>query len=623
MTSPMSSEWSVARICRYPVKGLQGEDLTSVTLHRDGVPYDRVIGLSNGRIEMEPHGSWTTYKAFHALKTHAGLGPGSAVVWQKRTDGKQLPLIDRSGDGEIVVSFEGAMIGRIPIKGGVPWTGGDPGADWTRKFDDGRPVSVESRGTNFWDVESAQVSLINLASVRALSAEHGEPLAPERFRANIYFDGLKPWEEFELVGKTLRIGDALLEIFASIERCRATTFRPASRESDVNIPGLLATRFGHSYMGIYGRVIRAGECHVGTPITVDGGCHRRIIGPDVDLITETTPRIAQVESVSYPAPEVTSITLRDPFAALNTAEPGQYLRVHGAPAIKSWRNYTISGVGDATVRITVKNEPVGRFSPWLSKAAVGDQLTVSGPFGGAVLRPADTPIVVATAGIGITPALRLLQDLGERNASREVTIFHVARTLLDIPHWDEVERVAALLPRCRATLFLTGDRSREVPSTTAATSIVHRRPVGTDLDAALTAEGVDVFVCGPTQFADWLVQQARHHGLAKAQIHLDPFYSPPDGNLARREPPQPGPFTIKWDGGEAGQWTAAAGTILDYAEARGLPAASSCRSGVCGICAAPVLGTTVNIIDTFASPAPGCVLLCAAVPVGDISVTPQ
>ena len=52
------------------------------------------------------------------------------------------------------------------------------------------------------------VSLINLASVRALESAVGAQIAPLRFRADIYFEGPKAWCEFEWLDQDIAAGSA-------------------------------------------------------------------------------------------------------------------------------------------------------------------------------------------------------------------------------------------------------------------------------------------------------------------------------------------------------------------------------------------------------------------------------
>src|SRR6185369_835989 len=76
----------------------------------------------------------------------------------------------------------------------------------------GRPRLVSAPGFQFTDVSVVSepmmraVSLINRASVEALAEKVGRPVHPLRFRANVYFAGLAPWEEFDWLDREIVLG---------------------------------------------------------------------------------------------------------------------------------------------------------------------------------------------------------------------------------------------------------------------------------------------------------------------------------------------------------------------------------------------------------------------------------
>ena len=103
------------------------------------------------------------------------------------------------------------------------------------------------------------MSLINLASIAALEQSLGAPVAPLRFRANVYFDGMPAWSELDWLEREIRLGGARLRVISPITRCAATQVNPATAERDLDIVGGLQRGFGHNLMGIYAEVIEGGE----------------------------------------------------------------------------------------------------------------------------------------------------------------------------------------------------------------------------------------------------------------------------------------------------------------------------------------------------------------------------
>lgn len=625
----------VRRLCRYPVKGLGGEDLGAVPLTAAGIPYDRVLALATGNVPMQPRGTWTPYDAFQALTTNAALGLGRARVVAGTAVGElagggqtERALVDLMREGAIVVTRAGQQVATVPVVDGVPAISEVP-REWLSGFDGTAGVTLEEAGVNFWDVESAQISIINLATVRALSDAAAVEIDPDRFRANLYVDDIEPWGELALIGRRVRVGTAELEVFAAIDRCRATSAKPGGSVWDINVPGLLAAHFGHPYCGLYARVIQPGNIRVGDTISVASGELEHVACPDSELLTPGSPRRAEIVHVSAPTERATSIVLKDPYGFLQQSAPGQYLRVHGADAIASWRNYTISDCDEIGVRITVQHNPDGRFSPWLRGARLGQRLLVSGPYGSAVLEDGSGPIVIMTAGIGVTPALRIMRHLAVTAAPRFVDLLHVSRNLRHVPHADELIEAASALGDCSVNLFLT-DPTSSVADDDAAHGAgrvnIHRgRPTLDQLSSRLTQErmlagDVELFTCGPPSFTDQVRRAAGLCGVAKSRIRTDAFYSPAERVLERRSAPAPGPFTVRWGDRLATDWKPDSGTLLDLAGAAGLRLPSGCRSGVCGTCVAKVSGDTAYVFDPADPPVSGQVLLCAAVPTSQVVV---
>jgi len=117
-------------------------------------------------------------------------------------------------------------------------------------------VAAPERGMT--DSPFPSISILNLASLKELSDKAGRPMAPERFRGNIWLDGVDAWEEFDWIGKTMRIGEAHVVIRERIGRCMATTVDPLTGKQDVDTLKVLKAGWDHTDFGVYGEVIKTG-----------------------------------------------------------------------------------------------------------------------------------------------------------------------------------------------------------------------------------------------------------------------------------------------------------------------------------------------------------------------------
>ncbi len=128
----------------------------------------------------------------------------------------------------------------------------------------GPPRLVHAPGHSISDVREKCLSLINLASVRDLSRVVGQELDPLRFRANLYFDGLPAWSEFDWVGHRVGLGDrVVLKVFKRTRRCAAINVNPATAKRDLNLPRDLMRGYNHADLGVYAMVETGGRIVVG------------------------------------------------------------------------------------------------------------------------------------------------------------------------------------------------------------------------------------------------------------------------------------------------------------------------------------------------------------------------
>jgi GntR family transcriptional regulator/MocR family aminotransferase len=131
------------------------------------------------------------------------------------------------------------------------------------------PRLVEAQGHHFTDKAEKYVSLINLASVRALEKRWGESLDPLRFRANIYIDGNAPFAELDWVGREIGFGNVFAEVMQRNGRCAATNVNPQTGVRDRDVPGKLRAEFGHKDLGVYLKITEPGLLSTGDPVVVE------------------------------------------------------------------------------------------------------------------------------------------------------------------------------------------------------------------------------------------------------------------------------------------------------------------------------------------------------------------
>ena len=233
-------------ISRFVVKGLSPERLDAVSFKAGrGLENDRRYALALADTAFDEADPRPLSKTkFLMLARQARL-----IELDSRYDASNATLtLDRRGVPLACGRLDEAA-GRETIAGAIAAFLGDEIG--------GPPRVVQAPGHRFTDVSVVSpemmeaVSLINLASVRALEAKLGVVVDPRRFRANLLVDGLEPWVEFGWIDKTIRIGDVLFQGARRIRRCAATEVNPDTGERDIALPVELHKHFAHADMGIY------------------------------------------------------------------------------------------------------------------------------------------------------------------------------------------------------------------------------------------------------------------------------------------------------------------------------------------------------------------------------------
>ena len=126
-----------------------------------------------------------------------------------------------------------------------------------------QPVAIVKAGRGMTDTALPALSILSTNALADLSARMGITLSKDRWRGNLWLDGVEPWAELGWVGKHLAVGGAVFRIEERIERCSATTVDPETGRANAPTLNALNTHFGHQDFGVYGVVVESGPIAVG------------------------------------------------------------------------------------------------------------------------------------------------------------------------------------------------------------------------------------------------------------------------------------------------------------------------------------------------------------------------
>jgi ferredoxin-NADP reductase len=361
---------------------------------------------------------------------------------------------------------------------------------------------------------------------------------------------------------------------------------------------------------------------------VDAADHPRRPGARADGPAWDGFRSLRVTAVVHETELVTSVLLSAVDGGeLPRPQPGQYVtvRLAGAGTPAPVRSYSLSATTGTSYRISVKREGHGLVSRYVATMLVpGDEVDVAAPRGGFVLGDGEEPVVLLSAGIGVTPVLAMLQTLAARHSTRTVLWLHTTTGRATHAFDAEVRRLLRALPGARSHVFYTADTAP-----TSGEGISHGRLDRAALATASLPADASAYVCGPAGFMDAMTVALQDLGLSGSRIHTELFASmsavnpgvlpadrPPP---SAPEPPGTGPRITFARAGVSAPFVEGKVSLLEMAEACNVPTRWSCRSGVCHICVTPLLSGTVDYVVTpLIDPDPGDVLLCCTRPRTDV-----
>jgi len=112
------------------------------------------------------------------------------------------------------------------------------------------------------------VSLLNIQSVKDFQKKSKKKIEISRFRGNICIDGIKPWEEREWIGKTIKINNISFKVEKNIPRCVAINLKPTTDDNSLNLLQSLKKNYNHFEMGIYLTALDDGEVNLADKVEV-------------------------------------------------------------------------------------------------------------------------------------------------------------------------------------------------------------------------------------------------------------------------------------------------------------------------------------------------------------------
>lgn len=232
-------------------------------------------------------------------------------------------------------------------------------------------------------------------------------------------------------------------------------------------------------------------------------------------------RAFRIVSKTPESDEITSFVLAAADgASIIGFEPGQYIGVRLLiDGEEHRRNYSLSAPANGeTYRISVKREAGGKVSNFLHDICSSDSvIELFPPAGHFTLKASDRPLVLITGGVGITPAVTMLE--AAKATGRTIHFIHFARHGSVHAFRAHVDAVAQEHANVRHFVCYSDPAATDAPHATGlVTGELLRQwmPDTTDVDA---------YFLGPKSFMATVKKNLKDIGVPEAQTFYE-FFGP-------------------------------------------------------------------------------------------------
>ncbi len=317
----------------------------------------------------------------------------------------------------------------------------------------------------------------------------------------------------------------------------------------------------------------------------------------------STPRAKVVRTVDE-APGVRSLWLR-PNSRFGSFQPGQHvlltLEIDGA--LHS-RCFSLSDAPrrDGLIRLTIRKQDSGNVSTAAHALQLGQVVRISKAQGQFAPNDSEQPLLLISAGSGVTPMMSMLRAMANAGSTREVVLLHSGRSEGDMVFGAELAQLASEWPKLHLHLHFSNTSGR--------------------IDAAAIAAQIpdwaerEALVCGPAGLMALVAELFDAHGLS------DQLLSESFGRIPTVVDPTASEHAASAENSKHMFTVLAGQSLLDAAEGGGLTPRFGCRRGICRTCQCKKISGSVRNLLTGDVSGDGeeLIQLCISTPLSPVAL---
>lgn len=314
------------------------------------------------------------------------------------------------------------------------------------------------------------------------------------------------------------------------------------------------------------------------------------------------------------------------FLPLRLDIPGQYepvLRTYSLSDSPSSKYYRLSIKRELAPPDRPDVYPGVASNYFHDQVAAGTELMAKAPRGKFFLdAEAETPVVLLSAGVGVTPLTSMLNAIVAAGSGRMTWFIHGSRNKMEHAFGEHVRRMSKQHDNVHVHIRYSRPSADDV----LGRDYDDEGHVDVDLVKRLNPDhNCDFYVCGPAPFMESLFAGLRDWGVSETRIHYE-FFGPASVLKHRENVSTPkrvaeatqccNEVEVHFSkSGVKANWNPSLESILDLAEANGLSPDYSCRSGICHTCVCPLEEGEVEYVqEPLDRPDSKSVLICCSKP---------
>jgi ferredoxin-NADP reductase len=298
-------------------------------------------------------------------------------------------------------------------------------------------------------------------------------------------------------------------------------------------------------------------------------------------LTEIRAKVLRVE---WECADVFSLYLK-PNHLFKGFTPGQHIALQlELNGVRKARYFSLSNTvkGNGELRLSIKINPTGSVSKAASLLKPGQIVRISQASGSFASGPIKRPILLVSAGSGITPMLSLLHCWSQLTDKPKVVLVHTCQSAGQLILAQELQTLVHSWPQLQVHTHFSAEQGR--------ISIEQLTDLVPDIADRQT------YLCGPTPFMAKIQNYFEQHGLSD-QLEQEYF-----GQLSFSADPNAEQFTVFNASAEASFDAKQGQSLLEAAESAGLKPTHGCRRGICMSCQCKkISGVVMNQLTQIAS----------------------